>query len=58
MPSGWEIPHKTESLAYMDERYAEMVIPKMIFVPRVDMMFKMMRACIKVKDPSEFWFNN
>ena len=31
--------------------------PFVVYVPRPEMMFKIMRACINVSDPGELWIN-
>jgi len=52
LASDWKIPKELTSLAYSKCRLKCDCIPQMIYVPRKDIMFKLMRACIKVKDPS------
>ena len=31
--------------------------PMQIYIPSAAVMFKMMRACIDIKDPSDLWMN-
>jgi len=31
--------------------------PRLIYMPRKELIFKMMRACIGVEDETELWFN-
>ena len=45
------------ALVYNSDRYVLDCSPLMIYVPRKEVMFKMMRACVKVDRPDELWFN-
>ena len=52
------IPYKQKDkmdLAYEKSRYLPDQHLSMIYIPRAEMMFKMMRACIGVKEISELW---
>ena len=49
------VPDKIEDLIYPISKYIEGKGPYCIYIPNKEMMFKMMRACIKVKNPKELW---
>jgi len=38
--------------------FRESLAPFCYYVPRKEMMFKMMRACINVESPDQLWINN
>ena len=40
---------------YKASRYFEETCPLCLYIPNRDIMFKFMRACIKVEDPMEMW---
>ena len=44
------IPSKVEDKVYPDSRYVEGNSPNCIYLPNKEIMLKLMRACIKVKD--------
>ena len=44
-------------LIYPDCRYIEGNSPKTIYIPRPEIMFKIMRACIDVFRVKDLWFN-
>jgi len=46
------LPEKVEDYVYPDSRYIMGKSPYCIYIPNKEIMFKMMRACIKVKDPT------
>ena len=54
----WKMPQKIDDLVYKRQRFANNFIPQVVYVPRKDIMFKLMRACIEVKTKEEFWFYN
>ena len=49
------VPEKVEDFVYPDSRYVEGDSPNCIYIPNKEIMFKMMRACITVKDPFALW---
>ena len=55
--SSFIIPHDIDQLVYPKSRYIEGMFPWVIYVPRQDVMFKMMRACVEVTKEEELWFN-
>lgn len=46
-----------DELVYPQSRSNKDFIPLMIYIPRKELMWKMMRACIGVTDEKELWFN-
>ena len=48
-------PEKVEDFVYPASRYIEGKRPWCLYIPNKEIMFKMMRACIKVKDPKDLW---
>ena len=48
-------PDKVEDFVYPDSRYVEGRSPYCIYIPNKEIMFKMMRACITVKEPTDLW---
>ena len=54
----WKNPEKIDDLVYKKARFQNNFIPQVVYVPRKDIMFKIMRACIEVKSEQDFWFNN
>ena len=44
-------------LVYAKQRFQPNTSPFCIFIPRREMMFKMMRACIEVKTANDLWLN-
>lgn len=51
------IPKKIDDLVYAKTRYIPNFAPFCIYIPKTELMFKMMRACIGIKDPKDLWFN-
>jgi hypothetical protein len=47
-----------DSMAYPHIKYINGIIPDMIFLPRLEIMFKIIRACVCVSSPKELWFKN
>ena len=43
---------------YPDSRYIEGFSPYCIYIPRMELMLKIMRACINVKVPENLWINS
>ena len=52
----FKVPLYTEDLIYEHGRYHEEYQPLMIYIPRKDVMMKLMRACIGIKNERELWF--
>lgn len=46
-----------EHLVYSSHRYVMAYSPYMLYIPRKEVMFKIMRACINVTDPLDLWLN-
>lgn len=44
-------------LVYHKSRFVRESSPNPLFLPRKELMLKLIRACIEVKRPSELWFN-
>lgn len=42
-------------LLYPENRYIEDQVPLHIYIPRKEIMFKLMRACIDVEKPEDLW---
>jgi hypothetical protein len=49
---------KADDLAYERKRYIQDNSPYCIYLPSKEIMFKLMRACIKCEEISELWINN
>jgi len=43
---------------YPDFKYVEELSPSCLYIPNKEIMFKMMRACIKVRSAAEVWVLN
>lgn len=52
-----KIPTSMEQDVYPPARYLEEFSPVVIFIPKKEIMFKMMRACIGVRCTSDLWIN-
>jgi len=48
-------PEKVSQDVYHESRYLEGQSPNVNFIPRKDIMWKLMRSCIAVKDPEYLW---
>ena len=48
-------PSKIEDKVYPESRYVEGNSPNCIYLPNKEIMLKLMRACIKVKDVNHLW---
>ena len=46
-----------DQLVYESSRYVLSYSPYMVYIPRKELMFKMMRACISVKGKADLWLN-
>jgi hypothetical protein len=40
---------------YLDHKYFEEGSPFMLYKPRKDILFKLMRSCIDINDESKLW---
>ena len=56
-PEVYKIPMKPTDLVYKRDRYFAEHSPLHIYIPRKEIMFKLMRACVAVQTPEELWFN-
>lgn len=45
------------SLVYHRQRFTPDHSPLQIFIPRRELLLKMMRACLGIKTEAELWFN-
>ena len=54
-PDLFKLPVKADDLVYAQSRYIQGFSPYCIYIPRREIMFKLMRACIAVSDPSDLW---
>jgi hypothetical protein len=52
-----ELLQKYDSLVYQETRFTKDQSPICLFIPRKEIMLKLMRACISVSCPSGIWFN-
>ena len=51
-------PDDIDNLVYAKSRFNPDEPPQVVYIPRREMMFKMMRACIEVKNTEELWVQN
>jgi len=54
-----ELPKEVDGVlpdVYADTRYVYGNSPYCLYIPNRDIMFKLMRACVKVEDAEELWF--
>jgi len=51
-------PVDGDDLVYDPVRFREGAPPYVVYIPRAEMLFKMMRACVEVKDASELWVSS
>ncbi len=56
MDTGFHIPVTDEDLVYRGDRYVEGNSPNVLYFPSYHLLFKLMRACIGVKDKNSLWF--
>ena len=49
------MPEKCDIFVYSESRLIEDTSPYCIFIPRKEVMFKMMRACIGCNNVSDLW---
>ena len=50
-------PNKIEQRIYPDNRYIAGASPHCIYIPCKEIMLKIMRACINVKESHQLWIN-
>ena len=53
----YKIPTHAGDLVYSECRYIKGNSPLCVYIPRKELMFKLMRACVEVKHRDELWFN-
>ena len=51
------IPSETMDLVYLESRYNKDFSPNFIYIPKKEVMLKIMRACVGVKKYTDFWIN-
>ena len=51
------LPEKVDDWVYPESRYIKGFSPYVIYIPKKEIMLKMMRACVDVKRPEDLWFN-
>ena len=51
------VPEEPLDLVYAESRYTPDHSPLCIYVPKKEIMLKMMRACVEVKKPDNLWFH-
>ena len=49
------LPTFHDDLVYPVSRFEEGNSPHTLYLPNRDMMFKIMRACVKITDPKDLW---
>ena len=55
VPPDFRTPCKVQDRVYPDSRYTPGNSPYCVYMPCKEVMLKMMRACIEVKDPAKLW---
>ena len=53
----FKVPNDVGDLIYGKSRFLKHMSPWQVYIPRKEIMFKIMRACIEVKEPNELWIN-
>ena len=56
-PEVYRVPTKPEDTVYGESRFIEGFGPYCLYIPRKEIMLKLMRACVNCKEPSDLWFN-
>jgi hypothetical protein len=51
------VPEAPLDLVYEESRYMQDCSPLCIYVPKKEIMLKMMRACVEIKNPCSLWFH-
>ena len=54
-PDDLRLPETPDDRVYPDTRYKKEDSPYCIYIPCREVMLKLMRACVKVKDANELW---
>jgi hypothetical protein len=52
-----EMPTKPEDLVYFRSRYIEGFSPYCVYIPKKEIMLKLMRACVAVPKSEDLWIN-
>ena len=50
-------PESPDDLVYQEQRYIKGNSPICQYIPRKEIMLKIMRACVGIKTPQDLWFN-
>ena len=53
----FKMPKSVNDMVYPPHFFNPQYSPNCIYIPTRVMMFKIMRACVEVKDPGELWIN-
>jgi hypothetical protein len=56
-PELYKLPEVPETLVYPPDRYIEGACPYCIYIPRKELMLKIMRACVGITKVEDLWFN-
>ena len=56
METEFAIPTSEGDLVYRSDRYIDGQSPKCIYIPSKLILWKMMRACLDIKDTKDLWF--
>jgi len=56
-PRTCELPQTPEDQVYPQTRLIKGLSPYTLYIPSKEVMVKMMRSCITVKDPQDLWIN-
>ena len=51
------LPESVDDLVYPEQRYIAGQSPFQLYIPRLEVMVKIMRACINVEKPEDVWIN-
>ena len=51
------MPTKPEDLVYFRSRYIEGFSPYCVYIPKKEIMLKLMRACVSVPKSEDLWIN-
>ena len=57
VPDDFKLPTCPTDMVYPDSRYIDGNSPVAVYIPTPEVMLKMMRACIEVKDPKDLWIH-
>ena len=56
--SNFIIPREINDLVYHEKRMLKGITPMAIFIPKKEVLFKLMRACIQIKSPWDIILSN